>query len=144
MKTLTPRRFAVVLLACASVPAGLLILSPGVGTESSTVTWWDAWRAQLGRPIPPEELRHRPFADADGDGKISSDEAGGFSAQARYIGFGLRLPRSLLALQVGATLALCGAVLQVLFRNPLADPYTLGIAGGGALGQSRSRRCGSG
>jgi len=45
-----------------------------------------------------------------------------------------RLPRSLLALLAGSTLALCGAVFQAVFRNPLATPYTLGIASGGSLG----------
>ena len=50
------------------------------------------------------------------------------------IAFGQRLPRAVKALLAGATLSLCGAVFQVLFRNPLATPYTLGIAGGGSLG----------
>jgi iron complex transport system permease protein len=45
-----------------------------------------------------------------------------------------RLPRVLLAAMVGAGLALAGATFQALLRNPLADPYTLGVAGGGALG----------
>lgn len=46
----------------------------------------------------------------------------------------LRLPRVLLALVVGAGLAVCGAVLQGLFRNPLADPGLVGVSGGAALG----------
>jgi len=46
----------------------------------------------------------------------------------------LRLPRVLLALAGGAALAMSGAVFQTLFRNPLAEPYTLGVAGGAALG----------
>ncbi len=50
------------------------------------------------------------------------------------IAFGQRLPRALKALLAGTTLAICGAVFQTLFRNPLATPYTLGIAGGGSLG----------
>ena len=45
-----------------------------------------------------------------------------------------RLPRVLLALVAGGTLALVGASFQVLFRNPLVEPYTLGISGGSALG----------
>jgi iron complex transport system permease protein len=44
----------------------------------------------------------------------------------------LRLPRAVTALAVGGLLALSGAVLQALLRNPLADPYVLGISGGGA------------
>lgn len=47
---------------------------------------------------------------------------------------GIRLPRALLAITIGALLALCGAVLQGLFRNPLADPGIIGISGGAALG----------
>lgn len=48
----------------------------------------------------------------------------------------LRLPRVLMGLVIGASLALTGGALQGLFRNPLADPYTLGVSGGGALGAS--------
>jgi iron complex transport system permease protein len=46
----------------------------------------------------------------------------------------LRLPRSLLAALVGGVLALSGAALQALLRNPLADPYLLGVSGGAACG----------
>jgi iron complex transport system permease protein len=46
----------------------------------------------------------------------------------------LRLPRVLAAFACGGLLALAGALLQVLLRNPLADPYVLGISGGAGLG----------
>jgi iron complex transport system permease protein len=46
----------------------------------------------------------------------------------------IRLPRALLAALVGAGLATAGALLQALLKNPLADPYVLGISGGAALG----------
>ena len=46
----------------------------------------------------------------------------------------LRLPRVLAAFSCGALLALAGALMQVLLRNPLADPYVFGISGGAALG----------
>lgn len=46
----------------------------------------------------------------------------------------LRMPRVLGAAAVGAALACCGAVLQCLVRNDLADPYLLGISGGAAVG----------
>ncbi len=46
----------------------------------------------------------------------------------------LRLPRLLLAFCVGGTLAVVGACLQALLRNPLADPYVLGISSGATLG----------
>jgi iron complex transport system permease protein len=50
--------------------------------------------------------------------------------------FRLRLPRVLMGLVIGASLAVTGGALQALFANPLADPYTLGVSGGGALGAS--------
>ncbi|MBE0621487.1 MAG: iron ABC transporter permease [Burkholderiales bacterium] len=46
----------------------------------------------------------------------------------------LRLPRALAAFAVGGLLALAGALMQVLLRNPLADPYVLGLSGGAAVG----------
>ncbi|MFF2522745.1 FecCD family ABC transporter permease [Streptomyces liangshanensis] len=46
----------------------------------------------------------------------------------------LRLPRVLLAALVGAGLAVCGTVLQALTRNPLADPYLLGVSSGASTG----------
>jgi len=46
----------------------------------------------------------------------------------------LRLPRLVSAILVGAALAISGAVFQGMFRNPLADPYVLGIASGAGLG----------
>lgn len=48
----------------------------------------------------------------------------------------LRLPRVLAALFVGASLSVCGAVFQSVFRNPLADPFITGVSGGAALGYS--------
>jgi iron complex transport system permease protein len=48
----------------------------------------------------------------------------------------LRLPRVLMSALVGASLAMVGASLQALFRNPLADPFTLGVSGGASLGAS--------
>jgi len=48
--------------------------------------------------------------------------------------FAVRLPRILLGLAVGGGLAIAGVVLQGMFRNPLVEPYTLGISGGAALG----------
>lgn len=48
--------------------------------------------------------------------------------------FELRLPRVLAAFTAGALLALAGSLIQVLTRNPLADPYILGISGGAAVG----------
>ena len=46
----------------------------------------------------------------------------------------LRLPRAVAAFAVGGLLAVAGAMMQVLLRNPLADPYVLGLSGGAACG----------
>jgi len=56
-----------------------------------------------------------------------TDGAGGLE---REVILNLRLPRALAAFGVGALLALAGALLQALLRNPLADPFVLGISGG--------------
>lgn len=45
----------------------------------------------------------------------------------------IRLPRIILAFAVGGSLSLTGAILQGIYRNPLVEPYTLGISGGAAL-----------
>src|SRR5215470_16885826 len=58
----------------------------------------------------------------------SSDDA------ARTVMTAVRLPRVLAAFGVGSLLALAGVLLQALFRNPLADPYVLGVSGGAAVG----------
>lgn len=56
------------------------------------------------------------------------------SLEQDVIIFSLRLPRIGLAAGVGAVLAVAGASFQALLRNPLADPYILGVSGGAALG----------
>lgn len=55
---------------------------------------------------------------------------------ARAVLFRLRFPRVIMAGIVGASLSLVGASLQALFRNPLAEPFTLGVSGGASLGAS--------
>lgn len=47
---------------------------------------------------------------------------------------GIRLPRILLGMAIGGALSLAGTLLQGMFRNPLVEPYTLGISGGASLG----------
>lgn len=85
--------------------AGLFISSLKGGAVS--VSWWDLWQL-LTQEYP------------------SSPEAAIVSQ--------LRLPRTLMAMVVGAVLALSGLVLQGVLRNPLASPSLLGISSGGALG----------
>jgi len=58
----------------------------------------------------------------------------GLSAREAAIVWDIRMPRLFLAGLVGATLAVSGAAYQGVFRNPLADPYLLGVAAGAGLG----------
>jgi iron complex transport system permease protein len=67
----------------------------------------------------PAALWHQAFVERD--------------AVARAILFDLRLPRAFTAFATGASLALAGVLMQVLLRNPLADPYVLGVSGGAAV-----------
>src|SRR5690606_27635270 len=60
--------------------------------------------------------------------------AGGGEPLQRTLVLELRLPRALMAFATGGLLALAGALMQVLLRNPLADPYVLGTSGGAAVG----------
>jgi iron complex transport system permease protein len=65
---------------------------------------------------------------------ISHGLAGNLQNSEDTIIWQMRLPRVLLAALVGAALAVSGAAFQGLFRNPLADPYLLGVASGAGLG----------
>jgi iron complex transport system permease protein len=56
------------------------------------------------------------------------------SDQQNTILFEIRIPRILLAVSIGGSLAVAGAALQSLLRNPLAEPYLLGVSNGAALG----------
>ncbi|MDX5327259.1 MAG: iron ABC transporter permease [Marinobacter sp.] len=69
-----------------------------------------------------------------GVGKVLWVFAGGGSELDRTLILDLRLPRVLSAFAVGGLLAVAGALMQVLLRNPLADPYVLGLSGGAAVG----------
>lgn len=59
---------------------------------------------------------------------------GGFNLPPEAILWKLRLPRMLTAVVAGAALALSGAQMQAIFRNPLADPHLMGVSGGAGLG----------
>lgn len=71
-----------------------------------------------------EIVDHLPFIDIDS----------GLDARKAAIVWELRFPRAVLGAIVGATLAAAGAAYQGVFRNPLADPYLLGVAAGAGLG----------
>lgn len=58
---------------------------------------------------------------------------GDMTSTAAAVVFDLRLPRAVSAFAAGALLALAGAVLQTLLRNPLADPFVLGVSGGASV-----------
>ena len=67
-------------------------------------------------------------------GRVALGQRGQLSTEYRLIVFELRLPRILLGILVGAALSVAGAGFQALLRNPLADPYVLGVSSGAALG----------
>jgi len=67
-------------------------------------------------------------------GEIWRVLTGGGDGGTRDIVLDLRMPRVLLAVLVGGGLALAGATFQALLRNPLAEPYILGISGGASVG----------
>ena len=108
---LTRRRlaFALAVLAVAIAVACVVALSFGSEHVSFAAIWSAAFDRLAGRPdnLTPEETA---------------------------IVFGLRLPRLALALLVGASLSIAGAAFQALLRNPLAEPYILGVSSGAALG----------
>ncbi|MDD7805504.1 MAG: iron ABC transporter permease [Endozoicomonas sp. (ex Botrylloides leachii)] len=113
---MTRRHCALVLLTTlvALVPI-ILILSLGTGPVS----------------IRPAEiasilLHDSGLVDASPDDKL------------RLIIESIRLPRTLVGFMVGGALAVAGAAMQGLFRNPLADPSIIGVASGSALGASVS------
>jgi len=105
VKRLTAGRFAMAMGCCLLLLVLAVAISPGVGTYPLGLT--EAWRSYF-------------------TGDRQSDHY--------VIAFVLRMPGTVKAMVAGATLAMCGAVFQTLFRNPLATPYTLGIASGGSLG----------
>ena len=96
--------------SAARLPRALLLLALVLAVSTGVALW----------------AGYAPIAFSD----LSGDE------MARLLFFRLRLPRVLMAGMVGASLAMVGASLQALFRNPLAEPLTLGVSGGGALGAS--------
>jgi ABC-type Fe3+-siderophore transport system permease subunit len=67
-------------------------------------------------------------------GPFGVDVPGGLEGTQAAVLLQLRLPRVVLAVLVGAALAISGAAYQGVFRNPLADPYLLGAAAGAGLG----------
>lgn len=82
------------------------------------------------------------LASSVGAADVSWRAALSGDATARAILLGIRLPRALLAALIGATLAIAGVTFQTLLRNPLADPFILGVSGGAACGAAVSTALG--
>lgn len=107
----TARRLPVVALTVALAALTVLSIIVSVAFGAEDIPLGDVWRVVLGR------LTGTP-------GTTGYD----------VIIWDLRLPRSVLAALVGAGLALAGALMQALVRNPLAEPYLLGVSAGAAVG----------
>ncbi len=105
MVRVTPLRWIGVVSALFILFIVAVVVSASIGVAK--VPFWDAFRSML------------PWLEGGKHGLIIRE---------------VRLPRVILAGLVGASLATSGAVFQALLRNPLADPYILGVSGGGALG----------
>ncbi len=104
-------------------PAPLLVSLGGLGVVVATGVLIGA--ADLGFVAVVRELADAlPLVDLDS----------GLTDRQAAILWQLRLPRVVLGALVGAVLALSGAAYQGVFRNPLADPYLLGVAAGAGLG----------
>jgi len=58
----------------------------------------------------------------------------GTAQSTEFVIVHLRIPRILMSVFAGASLALCGAIFQTIFRNPVCDPYILGISSGASIG----------
>ncbi len=113
VSVLTRRRWAMTLLALAAVSLLVALFSLHFGTES----------------IGPGQAISILWQTFGGSG-TSLQSADPTAVILLY----LRLPRVLLAFIVGGCLAAVGTALQAMLRNPLADPYVLGISSGAALG----------
>src|SRR6202050_3757686 len=109
MRPLTPRRILAICAVLAAILFVVVVLSLRVGAY----------------PISMRDIVVTLYNGAVGNG-----DASGFSQGT----FGLPLPRIALGILVGASLSTSGAGFQALLRNPLADPYVLGVSSGAALG----------
>lgn len=79
--------------------------------------------------VPPEHVLQIVWSHAAGRGPWE-----GVAKSVDLMIWDIRLPRVALAFLIGSALALSGAAFQGLLRNPLADPYTIGVSSGSALG----------
>jgi iron complex transport system permease protein len=99
-----------------------------------TASQWPRWLALAGLAVGVLLASLAGGAAAIGLADLRNVLAGGGTDLARVVVLELRLPRALAGFAVGGSLALAGLLLQALFRNPLADPYVLGVSGGASVG----------
>src|SRR5918999_3067376 len=88
----------------------------------------------VGVLVGPIELGLGPVLSSLGERLHVPGATSSLTATEESILWDIRMPRVILAALVGGTLALAGATYQGVFRNPLADPYLLGVAAGAGLG----------
>lgn len=103
------------LLLILAIPLVLIVISIGTSFGSSNINILDI------ASIIGNKLFNIPLLE-------------GIEAKDVAIIWVIRLPRVLLAFSVGAALAVSGAVIQSILKNPLASPYTLGVSSGASLG----------
>lgn len=111
MRTLTARRVVAICALLSTILFVAVVISLRLGSY----------------PIAVRDIVMTLFNKAIGRG----DE---IPSEFSVVIFGLRLPRIALGILVGASLSTAGAGFQALLRNPLADPYVLGVSSGAALG----------
>ena len=104
---------------------GLLLL-PGAGIVAITMVLAVSWGSF---PIPPGTIASMLWRSATG---VTTGAP--WPDAWETVVFDIRLPRIILAALVGGALSQTGAVYQGLFRNPLADPYLIGVSSGAGLG----------
>lgn len=97
-------RHSLILLALAA--AAVVVLVGSVTSGSVAIGWGELWQGLLARD----------------------------NSLAGALIYDLRLPRALTAFAAGGVLAIAGVLMQVLLRNPLADPFVMGVSGGAAVG----------
>ena len=103
----------------------LALLLAALGLSSLAALGFGAFKAGPGEIIA---------AVLPGDNRGLSGEAAARAQSVHALMWAIRLPRLLGGLLIGAALAVCGASMQGMFRNPLADPGLIGVSSGGALG----------
>lgn len=115
------RHWRLWMIALVLAVAASSLLSLGFG--STEVGLADAWRV-IARACG---IGHAAALSPGIGSEATPDPAAGVILQ-------IRLPRVVLALLVGGLLAVAGAIMQAFFRNPLADPYLVGVSSGASLG----------